>query len=134
MTDDIVARLRLEEHWTIGLCDQAADEIEQMRAVLKDPVAVHVNILRGGIAKLTPQQIGHLYRGDDALAVVAEVKRQNPDVFFDADEIKRLGAESYDFRLLQDALAVATQANAELEQDLAQALAALATAQEKAND
>jgi hypothetical protein len=31
MTDDIVARLRNEEHWTIGLCDKAADEIERLR-------------------------------------------------------------------------------------------------------
>jgi hypothetical protein len=34
MTDDLVARLRNEEHWTIGLCDKAADEIERLRAAL----------------------------------------------------------------------------------------------------
>jgi hypothetical protein len=33
MTDDIVARLRNEEHWTVGLCDKAADEIERLRGL-----------------------------------------------------------------------------------------------------
>lgn len=47
---------------------------------LSDPVAVHINMLRGGIAKLTPAQIGHLYRGDEAVQVIAEVLRQNPQV------------------------------------------------------
>lgn len=48
--------------------------------VLKDPTAVHLNMLRGGIAKLTPAQIGHLYRGDEAREIIAEIVRQNPDV------------------------------------------------------
>lgn len=42
---------------------------------------VHLNMLRGGIAKLTPGQIGHLYRGEEAVAVVGEIRRQNPDAF-----------------------------------------------------
>jgi hypothetical protein len=48
---------------------------------LKDANIVHINMLRSGIAKLHPVQIGHLYRGEDAVAVVAEVKRQNPEAF-----------------------------------------------------
>lgn len=48
---------------------------------LKDPVTVHINMLRGGIAKPTPTAIGHLYRGADAVEVVSEVMRQNPDAF-----------------------------------------------------
>lgn len=45
--------------------------------LLLDPKVVHLNMLRGGIAKLTPEQIGHLYRGDEARAVIAELERQN---------------------------------------------------------
>lgn len=47
-------------------------------SVLSDPHAVHLNMLRGGLAKLTPAQIGHLYRGEEAEAVIAELRRQNP--------------------------------------------------------
>ena len=47
---------------------------------LSDPSFVHLNMLRGGIAKLTPAQIGHLYRGAEAAEVIAEVLRQNPAV------------------------------------------------------
>lgn len=48
-------------------------------AALRDRNVVHINILRGGIAKLTPTHIGHLYRGEEAAEVVREVIRQNPD-------------------------------------------------------
>ena len=48
---------------------------------LTDAQFVHLNMLRGGIAKLTPAQIGHLYRGSEAIAVVAELKRQNAEAF-----------------------------------------------------
>lgn len=47
-------------------------------SILSDPHAVHLNMLRGGLAKLTPAQIGHLYRGEEAEAVIAELRRQNP--------------------------------------------------------
>jgi hypothetical protein len=46
---------------------------------LQDAHVIHANMLRGTIAKLTPAQIGHLYRGEEAAAVIAEVTRQNPD-------------------------------------------------------
>lgn len=49
-----------------------------LEELLKDPNAVHLNMLRGGIAKLTPAQIGHLYRGEEAEEVIREVRRQNP--------------------------------------------------------
>lgn len=48
---------------------------------LKNPQTVHINMLRGGIAKPTPASIGHLYRGAEAVEVVSEVMRQNPDAF-----------------------------------------------------
>lgn len=55
--------------------------LREQREALADPNVVHINMLRGGIAKPTPAQIGHLYRGEEAVAVVAEVMRQNPDAF-----------------------------------------------------
>ena len=62
---------------------EEADRLrESIATMLKDPVAVHANVLRGGIAKLTPAQIGHIYRGDEANEVVVELVRQNPDTAF----------------------------------------------------
>jgi hypothetical protein len=55
--------------------------VEEVVKALRDPAHVHINMLRGGIAKLSPAQIGHLYRGAEAVEVVAEVMRQNPDSF-----------------------------------------------------
>ena len=60
-------------------------------ALLADPNSVHLNMLRGGIAKPTPAQIGHLYRGEGAVSVVAEVRRQNAEAFA-GDEIATLNA------------------------------------------
>lgn len=54
-----------------------AGEPGALEELLKDPKAVHLNMLRGGIAKLTPAQIGHLYRGEEADEVIREVRRQN---------------------------------------------------------
>lgn len=53
------------------------DRAGELEKLLQDSKAVHLNMLRGGIAKLTPEQIGHLYRGDEARAVIAEIERQN---------------------------------------------------------
>jgi hypothetical protein len=53
--------------------------------ILQEPNTVHLNMLRGGIAKLTPAHIGHLYRGEEARAVVREVMRQNPEMFDEGD-------------------------------------------------
>jgi hypothetical protein len=50
-------------------------------AALSCPKAVHLHMLRGDIAKLTPAQIAHLYRGESAAAVLAEIKRQDPEVW-----------------------------------------------------
>lgn len=55
---------------------------EGMGELLKDPAAVHLNMLRGGIAKLTAAQVGHIYRSDEARAVIAEIMRQNPDITY----------------------------------------------------
>lgn len=65
----------------IGELSSAPDPQAQQddaASVLSDPHAVHLNMLRGGLAKLTPAQIGHLYRGEEAEAVIAELRRQNP--------------------------------------------------------
>jgi len=52
-----------EKRWNL----RALSREEQVRAdVLSDPMAVHVNMLRGGIAKPSPVNIWHLY-GDRAL-------------------------------------------------------------------
>lgn len=51
-----------------------------LEEALRDPNTVHINMLRGGIAKLTPAQIGHLYRGEEAATVVSEIIRQNPEI------------------------------------------------------
>ncbi len=40
--------------------------------------AIHANMLRGTLPKLTAAQIGHLYRGDEAREVITEIERQNP--------------------------------------------------------
>ena len=45
-----------------------------------DNVVVHINMLRGSLAKLSAPQVGHLYRGQEAIDVVFEVMRQNPDI------------------------------------------------------
>lgn len=37
------------------------ETVEELREKLKDPVVVHLNMLRGGIAKLSEAQIKHLY-------------------------------------------------------------------------
>ena len=79
--DDIVEVIQL-----VGRLQAAREEASQgagepvdLEALLKDPNAVHLNMLRGGIAKLTPAQIGHLYRGEEAEEVIREVRRQNPE-------------------------------------------------------
>ena len=48
------------------LLKEAAAEIERLRAALQDPATVHINMLRGIIAKPTLAQIIHLY-GDASI-------------------------------------------------------------------
>lgn len=55
-------------------CADAVDEITRLRAALSDPVAVHINMLRGVIAKPTLAQIVHLY-GEDALRAAIETPK-----------------------------------------------------------
>jgi hypothetical protein len=45
---------------------------DDLREVLADPAAVHVNMLRGGIAKPTVAQIWHLYGAELLAAMPAE--------------------------------------------------------------
>ena len=54
------------------------EELAAVSELLKDSDVVHLNMLHGKIAKPTPAQIGHLYRGEQAAEVVREVIRQNP--------------------------------------------------------
>ncbi|RVT93746.1 hypothetical protein [Sphingomonas crocodyli] len=46
--------------------EAAEQRCADMEKVLSDPTAVHLNMLRGGIAKPSPVNIWHLY-GDEAL-------------------------------------------------------------------
>jgi|SRR5690606_8806103 len=55
------------------------EELAAVGELLKDSDVVHLNMLHGKIAKPTPTQIGHLYRGEQAAEVVREVIRQNPE-------------------------------------------------------
>ena len=50
-------------------------ELERQIAALKDPAAVHVNMLRGGIAKPTWEQIKHIYPAE-----VAELEKREADL------------------------------------------------------
>jgi len=67
------------EHTSLTIVEELAAQNERLRGAMTDPNVVHLNMLRGGIAKPTPAQIGHLYRGNEAAEVVAEVMRQNPE-------------------------------------------------------
>lgn len=46
--------------------------------LLKDSHSVHINMLRGEIAKLTPAQVAHLYSDEECAEIVAEIRRQRP--------------------------------------------------------
>jgi hypothetical protein len=84
VTDELIATVRRYLLPAESDCniEQALDEVFSR---LGDPVFVHLNMLRGGIAKPTPGQMGHLYRGDEAVQLVAEVRRQNAEAFHDAE-------------------------------------------------
>lgn len=49
---------------------EALDELAQIKAVIADPAAVHLNMLRGSIAKPSLRSLLHLY-GEEALATYA---------------------------------------------------------------
>jgi len=44
-----------------ALLREAADHIERFESVMADPIAVHINMLRGSIAKPSITNIVHLY-------------------------------------------------------------------------
>lgn len=60
-----------------GTDECPAEQVRNLGRMLKDANTLHLNMLRGGLPKLAPAHIGHLYRGGEALAVIAEVARQN---------------------------------------------------------
>lgn len=89
MPETLVQRLRAYEgeNWETTACyngvrDEAAAEIERLTAELTDikaalevPANVHVNMLRGGIAKPSAQSIWHLY-GRELLDAMPDDYRQ----------------------------------------------------------
>lgn len=77
-----VENLQLSERATA-----AEAERDEMRAVLSDPSAVHINMLRGGIAKPSVANIIHLY-GDQVLCAAEERDRYKAalEPFADAAE------------------------------------------------
>lgn len=75
----------------LSAAETTVRELAGSLEILDTADGVHIAILRGSIAKPTPAQIGHLYRGEDAVAVVAEVWRQNAEAFA-GDEIATLKA------------------------------------------
>lgn len=60
--------------------ETAEKRLAEYEAAMQSSSAIHINMLRGSVAKLTPAQIGHLYKGDEATGVIREIERQNPDV------------------------------------------------------
>ena len=42
-------------------CVELEQELAAVKAILADPVAVHVNVLRGTIAKLSDANVKHVY-------------------------------------------------------------------------
>jgi hypothetical protein len=68
MTPPLVAEARaFAADWSKGpgeareLIERLADELERVERVLADPMAVHVNMLRGSIAKPSAAAIRHVY-------------------------------------------------------------------------
>lgn len=59
------SRMALWSH-AIKMAQDNEREIERLRAALQDPATVHINMLRGTIAKPTLAQIIHLY-GDESI-------------------------------------------------------------------
>jgi hypothetical protein len=57
---------RIVEAHERAVTAQPVDETERLREVIADPNAVHVNMLRGSIAKPSIAQFIHLY-GEDAV-------------------------------------------------------------------
>ena len=52
--------------------DAAEAKAARLEGALSDPVAVHANMLRGTIAKLTVEQIIHIYGADALRAALTE--------------------------------------------------------------
>jgi hypothetical protein len=96
--------------------EAAAAEIEQLRAdieKLKDPVVVHMGMLRGGIAKISLENVKHLYpEVQQAFALVEGAEKRwlaVHDLVHKAREMVRLQINPEDrpdqlFQTLQDAL------------------------------
>ena len=61
MTSDLVTYLRALDT-AIRQRNEARAEVERMRALLKDPNAVAINMLRGVIALPSADQIRHIYQ------------------------------------------------------------------------
>ncbi|WP_296200526.1 hypothetical protein [uncultured Hyphomicrobium sp.] len=91
-----------------------------LRGVVTDQAALHLNMMRGGVPKLAPANIGHLYHGEEAKEVIAEVDRQNPGSNTRATEAE---AELREYRITADLLVSTLKADkAEAERKLAEAV------------
>lgn len=75
----ILAAITLSPAPAADLVQVLQSEFASIKAALQDPVAVHANMLRGTIAKLSVEQIIHLY-GVDALckALAPVIVREAP--------------------------------------------------------
>lgn len=94
-----------------------------LRSVVTDQAALHLNMMRGGVPKLAPANIGHLYRGEEAKEVIAEVDRQNPGSNTRATEAE---AELREHRITADLLVSTLKADKEeAERKLAEAVGLL---------
>ncbi|USN15231.1 hypothetical protein KIKIMORA_00850 [Brevundimonas phage vB_BpoS-Kikimora] len=60
--------------WWWGELDTAWEKTQEY---LRDPQAVLINIMRGGIAKLSPNAIASLYRGAEGQAVIDAIWRES---------------------------------------------------------
>lgn len=58
---------RLRSEGSDEIHKEALTELKKLQTLLADPSAVHLNMLRGSIAKPSPRQIVHIY-GRDVLA------------------------------------------------------------------
>lgn len=72
--EDIASIDRQATQWSAD-AEAAEQRCADMEKALADPVAVHANMLRGGIAKPSPANIWHLYGDEALLAAMPESAR-----------------------------------------------------------
>lgn len=73
MSDLIAEKFRKYE----ATIEAQAATIEKLEGALKDPNAVHVNLLRGTIARPTIRQIIHIYGEEPLRQALANMEKSN---------------------------------------------------------